>query len=116
MRVGVRDFPLYRRPRKDGRPVYYARFHNNHGNWTAGCSTGQTVRSLAEGWATEEVRRRQNEADQGKPAIIDITFAEFAGKKGRRQCFFCVHDSQQSRSRAVVNQVSGNTCLPKSPA
>jgi hypothetical protein len=28
MRVGARDFSLYLRPRRKGRPVYYARFPN----------------------------------------------------------------------------------------
>jgi hypothetical protein len=32
MRVGVRDFSLYLRPRRKGRPVYHARFHNDDGS------------------------------------------------------------------------------------
>ena len=62
MRVGVRDFSLYLRPRRNGRPVYYARFRNDDGSWTSGNSTGQTVRTLAEGWATAEAKRREAQA------------------------------------------------------
>ena len=81
MRVGVRDFSLYKRPRKCGRPVYYARFHNDDGSWTAGCSAGQTVRSLAEGWATAEVRRLQAEVQEGEQAPpADTDFAAFADR------------------------------------
>ncbi len=64
MRVGVRDFSLFLRPRRRDRPVYYARFRQDDGSWTSGVSTGQTVRALAEGWATSEVKRRREQTEQ----------------------------------------------------
>ena len=109
MRVGVRDFSLYKRPRKCGRPVYYARFHNDDDSWTAGCSTGQTVRSLAEGWATEEVRRRQAEVPQGGQApLTDTAFAAFAGKD-----FFSYEGRWALDKRASGKRLSPRQCLEK---
>jgi hypothetical protein len=66
MGLGVRDCSLYLRPRKSGRPTYYARFRTEAGDWTADRSTGQTVRALAEPWATAEVKRREQEADRAE--------------------------------------------------
>lgn len=109
MRVGVRDFSLYKRPRKGGRPVYYARFHNDDGSWTAGCSTGQTVRSLAEGWATAEVRRRQAEVQEGEQAPpADTAFATFAGKD-----FFSYEGRWALDKRASGKRLSPRQCLEK---
>ena len=108
MRVGVRDFSLYKRPRKGGRPVYYARFRNDDGSWTAGCSTGQTVRSLAEGWATAEVKRRQDEAEHGEPAKIDITLAAFAGRD-----FFSYEGRWALDKRASGKRLSPRQCVEK---
>ncbi len=109
MRVGVRDFSLYKRPRKCGRPVYYARFHNDDGSWTAGCSTGQTVRSLAEGWATAEVRRRQAEVQEGEQAPpADTAFAAFAGKD-----FFSYEGRWALDKRASGKRLSPRQCLEK---
>jgi len=109
MRVGVRDFSLYKRPRKGGRPVYYARFHNDDGSWTAGCSTGQTVRSLAEGWATAEVRRRQAEVQEGEQAPpADTGFAAFASKD-----FFSYEGRWALDKRASGKRLSPRQCLEK---
>jgi integrase len=88
------------------------------GSWTTSCSTGQTVRSLAEGWTTAEVRRRKNEAErQELERQAGITFATFAdqgffGYEGRwvldrrasgkrlspRQC----EDKQQTFNKHVI--------------
>ena len=80
MRVGFRDFSLYLRPRRNGRPVYYARFRNDDGSWTSGNSTGQTVRTLAEGWATAEAKHRAAQAarEEMEPQTCS-TRASFAG-------------------------------------
>jgi integrase len=80
MRVGVRDFSLYLRPRQSGRPVYYTRFRNDDGSWTSGRSTGQTVRTIAEGWATAEVKCRRTHAErEEQEQQAGITLAAFAG-------------------------------------
>jgi hypothetical protein len=80
VRVGVRDFALYLRPRESGRAVYYEPFHAEAGGWTAGRSTGQTVRALAEAWATAEVKRREQEADRAEQERqAGITLVLFAG-------------------------------------
>ena len=109
MRVGVRDFSLYKRPRKGGRPVYYARLHNDDGSWTTGCSTGQTVRSLAEGWAAAEVRRRQADVQEGEQAPpADTAFAAFAGKD-----FFGYEGRWALDKRASGKRLSPRQCLEK---
>lgn len=109
MRVGVRDFSLYLRPRRKGRPVYYARFHNDDGSWTAGCSTAQTVRSLAEGWATAEVRRRHDETEQGQQEHqADIDLAEFAGED-----FFSYGGRWALDKRASGKRLSSRQCVEK---
>lgn len=41
-------FKLYRRKRKNGQPVFYARYLKPDGTYTAGRSTGETVRRKAE--------------------------------------------------------------------
>ena len=80
MRVGVRDFSLFLRPRVRGRPVYYARLRQDDGSWTSAVSTGQTVRAPAEGWATAEVMRRKEQAEQQElERKSSIVFGEFAG-------------------------------------
>jgi site-specific recombinase XerD len=80
MRVGVRDFSLFLRPRIKGRPVYYARFRQDDGSWASGVSTGQTVRALAEDWATAEVKlRREQAVQQELERKASISFGAFAG-------------------------------------
>ena len=109
MRVGVRDFSLYLRPRRNGRPVYYARFRNDDGSWTSGISTGQTVRTLAEGWATAEVKHREAEAarEELEPQTC-TTLAAFAGAD-----FFSYDGRWALDRRASGKRLSPRQCREK---
>ena len=55
-------------------------FPSDDGRWTSGQSTGQTVRTLAEGWATAEVKRRRAQAErEEQERQAGVTLAAFAG-------------------------------------
>jgi hypothetical protein len=109
MCVGVRDFSLYLRPRQNGRPVYYARFRDDSGAWTSGRSTGQTVRALAEGWATAEVKRRREEAErEEQERQAGITLAAFAGTD-----FFSYDGRWALDRRASAKRLSPRQCGEK---
>ncbi len=109
MRVGVRDSSLCLRPRRNGRPVYYARFRNQDGSWTSGNSTGQTVRTLAEGWATAEVKRRDAQAatEEMEPRAY-TTLAAFAGAD-----FFSNNGRWALDRRASGKRLSPRQCREK---
>lgn len=109
MRVGVRDFSLFKRSRDCGRPVYYARFRNEEGSWTAARSTGQTVKALAEGWATAEVRRREEAAAaRERERRAGITFGQFAGPT-----FFDYEGAWALDKRASGKRLSSRQCKEK---
>jgi integrase len=109
MRVGVRDFSLYRRPRESGRAVYYAQFRTEAGGWTAGRSTGQTVRALAEAWATAELKRREKEAARAEQERqAGIAFAVFAGSD-----FFSYDGHWALDRRASGKRLSYRQCVEK---
>jgi integrase len=109
MRVGVRDFALYKRPRGSGRPVYYVRFRNDDGTRTAGSSTGQTVRALAEAWATAEVRRRKAATEQRElERQAGIPLATFAGAD-----FFSYEGRWALDRRASGKRLSPRQCKAK---
>jgi integrase len=109
MRVGVRDFSLYLRPRRKGRPVYYARFHEDDGSWTSGLSTGQTVRAIAEGWATQEVKhRKESDEKELQEKKSGITFREFAGSD-----FFNFQGRWALDRRASGKRLSPRQCKEK---
>ena len=100
---------LYLRPRESGRSIYYARLRTEAGSWTVGRSTGQTVRALAEAWATAEVKRREQEAvraDQEQQA--GIAFAVFAGSD-----FFNYDGRWALDRRASGKRLSHRQCVEK---
>ncbi len=109
MRVGTRDFSLYLRARQTGRPVYYVRFRNDDGAWTSGRSSGQTVRTLAEGWATAEVKRRREQADrEEQERQAGMALAAFAGKD-----FFSYDGRWALDRRASGRRLSPRQCGEK---
>ena len=109
MRVGFRDFSLFLRPRRRGRPVYYARFRQDDDSWASGVSTGQTVRALAEGWATTEVKQRREQAEQQQlQRKANVTFGAFAGVD-----FFNYDGRWALDRRASGKRLSARQCKEK---
>ena len=110
MRVGVRDFSLFLRPREEADPCITLDSANDDGSLDCSAvSTGQTVRALAEGWATAEVRRRQAEVQEGEQTPpADTGFAAFAGTD-----FFSYEGRWALDKRASGKRLSRRQCLEK---
>jgi integrase len=70
-----KDFYLFARRRKTGRPIYYVQFPGENGTRTTALSTGQTSKTAAENWAREFLRKGGSLPTQGR-----LTFAQYAEK------------------------------------
>jgi hypothetical protein len=53
-----KNYSLYLRKRKKGRPIYYAQFRNPDGSWAVAKSTKQTLKSMAEAWCIEYLNKK----------------------------------------------------------
>jgi integrase len=70
-----KDFYLFKRSRKSGKPVYYVQFPGESGARSTAISTGQTAKTAAEHWARDFLRKGGSLPTQGR-----LTFAQFAEK------------------------------------
>ena len=66
-------FSVYeRRTKKKGRSIYYVQFRDRDDNYLSGVSSGQTSKSAAVTWATEQLR------NGAVPTRVSLTFGEYA--------------------------------------
>jgi integrase len=68
------QFSLYKRPRKNKKPVFYARFRKPDGTWSSGRSTGQTSEGAAQNWALQQLENGKAKAfTSGCPTLKQWT-------------------------------------------
>lgn len=70
-----KDFYLFARRRKTGKPIYYVQFPGENGTRTTALSTGQTSKTAAENWARQFLRKGGSLPTQGR-----LTFSQYVEK------------------------------------
>ena len=72
MAKAQKQYSIYQRKRRKGRPLMYVKFRGPDGNYLPGRSSGETSRSAAEVWALEELSKGEI------PVSKKIRFGQYA--------------------------------------
>ncbi|MDA3947863.1 MAG: hypothetical protein PF508_01450, partial [Spirochaeta sp.] len=72
MAKAQKQYSIYKRKRKKGRPLMYVKFRGRDGSYLPGRSSGETSRSAAETWAVNELSKGE------VPVTKKVRFGQYA--------------------------------------
>ena len=100
--MGKRQYSIYARPRKTGRPIFYVRFRRADGGWGPGHSTGATSENGARAWAEARIAEGTVPSAPGEMPTLAEWSRGFFGVGGRYDQAKRVRGRQLSTAYLVV--------------